>query len=437
MAKTVTALFENYTEANNAVHDLVNQGFERDDIGIMAHESLTDYDTRVHDDDASGALTGAGVGAAVGGVGGLVLGLTALAIPGVGPVIAAGPLVAALAGAGIGAAAGSLIGALTDLGVPEEEAHYYAEGVRRGNVLVTVQTTDALAERAVSILSRHHPMDLDRQVGEWRQSGWNRFDATSTPLLPSATQENRRVHDKAFSPRGTTPEATLHQSQDRRPLPATHSTAQETVVPIIKEEIKVGKRQTERDVNVRTSVVEQPVEEQVHLQQEHVTVERRAVDRPVQAGDGEAFKESTITMTETAEQPVISKQARVVEEVVIRKETEAHNETVRDTVRRTEVNVDQPGTLRQEVHQDFDIYDADFRKHYGSAFANRSGATYERYVPAYRYGYTIAMEQRYRGRDWTVIEPEVRRTWEERHTGTWEQFKDAVRYAWDKVRGRA
>ena len=157
MAKTITALFENYTDANKAVQDLVSQGFDRDDIGIMAHESLAEHDINGHYDDTSGAATGAGVGAAIGGVGGLILGLSALAVPGVGPVLAAGPLVAALAGAGIGAAAGGLIGALTDLGVPEEEAHYYAEGVRRGGVLVTVQTTDALAQQAVSILSRASP----------------------------------------------------------------------------------------------------------------------------------------------------------------------------------------------------------------------------------------------------------------------------------------
>jgi stress response protein YsnF len=433
MAKTVTALFETYTNANNAVRDLVNQGFERDDIGIMAHESLTDYDTRVHDDDTSGAVTGAGIGAAVGGVGGLVLSLTAVVIPGIGPVMAAGPLVAALAGAGIGAAAGGLLGALTDLGVPEEEAHYYAEGVRRGGVLVTVQTTDALADRAASILSRHHPMDLDRHVGEWRRSGWKRFEGTSTPFIAPSTRESRRTHDEALDVRGTASEATRAQSQHLRSTPAAHADKQETVVPIVQEELEVGKRATEHDVHVRTTVSEKPVEEQVRLREEQVTVERRPVDRPVRATEGEAFKETTITVTEKSEQPVVSKEARVVEEVVIHKDVQEHTETVRDTVRRTEVNVEG----RHEDRHDFDRYDADFRKHYETAAATRSGATYERYVPAYRYGYTFATDQRYRDRDWTEIEPEARRSWEEQHAGTWEQFKDAIRYAWDTIRGRA
>src|SRR5947207_11774476 len=101
------------------------------------------------------AATGAGVGAVVGGLGGLLLGLGALAIPGIGPIIAAGPLVAALGGAAAGAAVGGLIGALTKMGVPEEEAHIYAEGVRRGGTLVTVTADDANTDTIVSVLNGH------------------------------------------------------------------------------------------------------------------------------------------------------------------------------------------------------------------------------------------------------------------------------------------
>jgi uncharacterized membrane protein len=116
------------------------------------------------------------LGAAAGGIGGLLLGLTPIVIPGIGPALAAGPLAATLMGAGLGAAAGGLMGALTDLGVPEEEAGYYAEGVRRGGVLVMVEAEEAMADRVVSILSHHHPIDLAERVEQWRQSGWTRFD---------------------------------------------------------------------------------------------------------------------------------------------------------------------------------------------------------------------------------------------------------------------
>jgi uncharacterized protein (TIGR02271 family) len=116
----------------------------------------------------------------------------------------------------------------------------------------------------------------------------------------------------------------------------------------VEEALHVGKRQTERDVHVRTTVTETPVEETVRLRQEHVTVERRPVDRQVRPTDGEAFKEQTMTVTETGEESVVSKQARVVEEVVILKDAAEHIETVRDTVRRTDVQVDQTaGTAPQ------------------------------------------------------------------------------------------
>src|SRR5437763_3107825 len=162
MAKTIAALFENRTDADGAVEDLVAHGFARDDISLMAHDNtrseahVTTADGPT-DDGPSGLAQGAGIGAAVGGIGGLVIGLTALTIPGIGPVIAPGPLAVALLGAGVGAAAGGLIGALTDLGIPEGDAYYYDEGIRRGGVLVTVATTDERAEEAVAILSRHHP----------------------------------------------------------------------------------------------------------------------------------------------------------------------------------------------------------------------------------------------------------------------------------------
>jgi len=223
--------------------------------------------------------------------------------------------------------------------------------------------------------------------------------------------------------------------QTREPArPPTHETAQETTIPVVEEALQVGKRQTERDVHVRTTVTETPVEETVRLRQEHVTVERRPAERQARPADSEAFKEQTLIVTETGEEAVVGKQARVVEEVVLRKEAEERTETIRDTVRRTDVQVDQTGAAPQKGVKGYEGYDEDFRRHYEIAFATTSGATYEHYLPAYRYGYTLATDKRYIGRDWTVIEPEARRAWEEGHAvGTWEQFKNEIRYAWDTV----
>jgi hypothetical protein len=170
MAKTIADLFENRTAAYEAVQDLVAHGFAHDHISVMAPDTARSEAHVTTDDGPSGLAQGVGMGAAVGGIGGLVIGVTALTVPGVGPVLAAGPLAVALLGAGVGATAGGLIGALTDdLGLPAEHAQYYDEGLRRGGVLVTVATTDAHAEEAASVLSLHHPIDLSRWAEEWHR----------------------------------------------------------------------------------------------------------------------------------------------------------------------------------------------------------------------------------------------------------------------------
>lgn len=131
--RTVTGLFDDYADASSAVSELEAQGVPSSDISIVSNNG-----DRRHEESnaAEGAGTGAGIGAVVGGAGGLLTGLGLMAIPGVGPVVAAGWLAATAAGAAAGAvaggAAGGIIGALTSSGVPERDAHFYAEGVRRG-----------------------------------------------------------------------------------------------------------------------------------------------------------------------------------------------------------------------------------------------------------------------------------------------------------------
>lgn len=215
------------------------------------------------------------------------------------------------------------------------------------------------------------------------------------------------------------------------------ATEREATIPVVEEELEVGKRAKQQDVRVHTRVTERPVEEQVRLREEQVHVERRPVDRPVSAADRQAMREGTIEVSETREEPVVSKQARVVEEVAIRKDVEQHTETVRDTVRRTEVEVEQEGAAQAKGRAGFEAYAADCRNNFRTTFGNRPGATYEKYEPAYRYGHTLATDTRYAGKDWTAFESEARRNWETRHPGqgAWDDVKDAVRYAWDRARG--
>jgi uncharacterized protein (TIGR02271 family) len=443
MAKTIVGLFDTFADARGAVQALANKGFARDNISLAANDATGEYaKSTTSSGDWSGTATGATTGAAVGGIGGLLLGLGALAIPGIGPIIAAGPLVAALTGAGIGAMAGGMIGALTDVGVPEEEAGYYAEGVRRGGTLVTINAEDHMADQAIEILAAHNAVDVEQRASAWKQSGWTGYSPQAAPYTSEEITRERERYRSTPSPAAAGAAAT---STGPTPQPARRDTAategKETTLPVMEEEMTVGKRAVQRGgVRVYSRVTEKPVAEQVHLRDEHVSVERRPVNRALSSADRDAFTDSTMEMTETDEEAVVAKQARVVEEVVVRKDVQDRIETVRDTVRRTDVEVEQLGPEQSQSANGFESYDAEFRKNFTSTYGGRGkNYTYEKYAPAYRYGYELTSDQRYSGKEWSTCESDARRDWETRHPGqgTWDEVKDAVRHAWDAGRGRA
>jgi uncharacterized protein (TIGR02271 family) len=285
------------------------------------------------------------------------------------------------------------VGTLSACGVPEAEAHYYTDGLRRGGTVVLIDAADDRADRAVAIMERYPAMDLGARTGA----------------------EAARERGRAGTREGETGDVTI---------------------PVVEETLQVGTRQVQRGgVRLYTRVTERPVEETVRLRDEAVHVERRPVDRPATEADVAAARDRTVKVTETDEEPVVRRQARVVEEVVVSKDVEERTETVRDRVRRTEVEAEPVGAEHAREARSFDAYDADFRSHYTTSLASR-GHPYERWSPGYRYGYELAGDRRYAGRDWTAIEPEARRDWEARHQGPWDEFKDTIRYAWDKVRGR-
>lgn len=209
MVKTIVGSFDSFNEAHQVANDLRAAGFLDSDISIVANDAAGEYqnDPRLSDrirgtdtdregvrDEASATAKGAVTGAVLGGGAGLAASLAGLAIPGIGPIIAAGPIVATLAGAGTGAVAGGLIGGLVDLGVPESEAQYYAEAVRRGGALVTVRADESRAEEVADIMRDHGAVDIERRVERWRESGWERFDANAQPYSADDIRRDRAMY---------------------------------------------------------------------------------------------------------------------------------------------------------------------------------------------------------------------------------------------------
>lgn len=184
--RSIARLYDTSEHARQAVSDLEAAGFRHDDISYLGGKGATHTTTAEPaqgGDSAAdaGAAAGATIGTVVGGGAGLLAALGALAIPGVGPVVAAGWLVATLTGAGVGAAAGGLIGGLAGAGFGEEEAATYTEGVRRGGHLVVVRTEESRVVEAERILDQHSPVDMHHRTSEWRNEGW---PGTGTAAAP-------------------------------------------------------------------------------------------------------------------------------------------------------------------------------------------------------------------------------------------------------------
>ena len=207
--------------------------------------------------------------------------------------------------------AGGLRGFFASLfGSDDDESHgHYSEAVRRGSVVVTLNVQDeSQIAFATRIMEEAGAIDIDRRVEQWKASGYSEYNPQAKPLTRDEIERERQT------------------------------------LEVMQEELKVGKRNVQRGVvRVHRRVTETPVEEQVTLNEERAVVERRPVDRPATAADLAAFKEGEMEIRESREEPVVSKTARVVEEVSIGKEASQRTETVSDTVRRTDVEVERTG----------------------------------------------------------------------------------------------
>jgi len=230
--------------------------------------------------------------------------------------------------------------ALKDLFIPDEDRYTYAEGLRRGGYLVTVQATDAQYEQAIDILDDDGTVDIDERASSWRSEGWSDYSSASAGgTAGSSFGESSGSTFGAGSTLGGSDRRSGYS--DRTTGDRLDASGDQEVIPVAEEELRVSKRDVSHGrVRVRSYVVETPVEQDVSLREERVNVERRPVDRALTGGDEGLFQERTIDLEERAEEAVVAKEARVREELVINKEVDTRTETVSDTVRRTEVDID-------------------------------------------------------------------------------------------------
>jgi hypothetical protein len=186
---TICRVYDSYAQARAAVDAVQGAGVPASDVSIVANKYVSSEHADV--DDVSDAAKGAGIGGALGGGAGLLAGLGLLAIPGLGPVVAAGWLAATAVGAAAGAATGGIVGALVDAGVDREHAAVYSESVRRGGTMVTVRARDEDAGRIAALLESHKPIDPVARGAEYRKTGWQTFDAKAPPYRPSQAEIDR------------------------------------------------------------------------------------------------------------------------------------------------------------------------------------------------------------------------------------------------------
>jgi hypothetical protein len=193
--KTVSRVYDTYAQARAAVAALEAAGVPSSEVSLVANKYVSGQYEEA--DDVNKTATGAGIGGVMGGGAGLLAGLGLIAIPGLGPVVAAGWLAATAVGVAAGATAGGLVGALVGAGEPEEHANVYSESVRRGGTLVTARVADQNAARIQAVLDGFKPIDPVARGVDYRREGWKTFDPKAPAYRPSETDIERIRRDWA------------------------------------------------------------------------------------------------------------------------------------------------------------------------------------------------------------------------------------------------
>ncbi len=296
-------------------------------------------------------------------------------------------------------------------GVPSTDAREFAEAVRRGgNLVITELDDDRKADEVARYLDEQESVDLSQRKEMWRQEGYSGFN-------PDADLYSREEVEHERS-------RVLGSGEGAR-------------IQKAREDVRIGKREVETGgLRVHKHVKETPVEEDIELREEHAEVRREKVDKPIRGDDEDLFKEETIEVSEHREEPVVQKETRVEEELHVGKEVEEHTETIHETVRETEIDIERLESNLPEEHR-FSRHEPKYREHFQSEYGGHESDDYGTYQPAYRFGHAFGVSDRYKDRNYEDIEPELQSAYERKHgKGSFSNYRDAARYGFQSARRR-
>jgi len=268
--------------------------------------------------------------------------------------------------------------------IPEPDVTTYLEGVKHGGTIITANVADSAATRAAEIMSGYKMVNIKDRASELTK-----------------TRSDLKLSDPAKN---------------------------DNVLEVIEEQLEVGKESVERGrMRIYNVLSEREVSQDIGLRDETIRVNRRPANRAVKI-DPDLFKPRSFEMIETDEIAKVGKTARVIEEVSLGKEVAQKVQTIKETLRRQDVQVEEVPMARP-----YREYEGDFRSFVKNNLG-KSGVSYESLEPAFHFGHNLATREPFRSSPWTAVEADSRKIWEEKNPGTWAQNQPVIKYAWEKVR---
>ena len=448
MARTVIALYDDFVSASKATEGLIDRGYIREKISIVSNDVRGEHAKAIQAVQADEAAeTGESeFQVQLKDLQRALLNLGTMEIPGAGPILAAGPITASLADSS------ELMKSLMSLGIPEQSAHYYAEGVRKGGTIVALEVSREATQKAIETLNSYGPVDMKKRVQQWQEGGWNEYDPSAEPLREEQLwprEEYRKPEERA----DTEMEEQLWPREEyRKPEEKVDTEKEEQLWPREEYREPEEKADTEEarqlwprdEYRDKPSLAEEfttppgekpaevgvppiPKEEQLWPREEYRKPEEKA----------ETEKEEQLWPREEYRKPEEKAETEEDEELWPRDEYRASDEKAEAA----EEKVIYPrGEIRAQQEDKatasgFKTYESAYRKHF-EASVTEPGTTFDQYQPAYRYGYNLAVSERFKEyKEWEKLEPMAKRYWNERNPGTWDRYKESVRKGWEEVKG--